>query len=474
MASMLVRTSLPDQVFHRLVSDVLAGRYAPGERLPTQRALAAELGVNMASVREGVKRLEQLGLVEVRHGDAMRVLDWRLHGGPDVLVHLIARAGSLDVEMVRSVMEARRLLLAESGRLAAGRRSKEQAELLASLADQLAAADGDAAQHLDFAFFAALIEAAGNVVFLLVMNSIRALYLENLELFRPLVSAADPYTGAARAVREGDGDAARRDRRPARGRAGAAAAGGAVVKVLSPREAAIFAAFTDAVAMPEPPSPPVGATDAIEGFDAWLADAPQANRTAIRASLLGLGTRLRGRDRAERADALRALAHTPGVAPLMEALRAAAAAAYYGDDGVMQRLGYDAGERVRRGAEIRAAAPPEPTGGIVDLSRLRRPPHRARRRRRHRLRRRRRRGGQGARRGGRAGRPARGGRAARRGGLHRAPARHAPAPLPRRCPARDARAPADPAAARPRGRRHHAGQLRHVLPHARPRARPLA
>ena len=47
----------------------------------------------MASVREGVKRLEQLGLVEVRHGDAMRVRDWRLHGGPDVLVHLIARGG---------------------------------------------------------------------------------------------------------------------------------------------------------------------------------------------------------------------------------------------------------------------------------------------------------------------------------------------------------------------------------------------
>ena len=209
MSSALPRTSLPDQVFHRLVSDVLAGRYAPGERLPTQRALAAELGVNMASVREGVKRLEQLGLVEVRHGDAMRVLDWRLHGGPDVLVHLIARAGSLDVEMVRSVMEARRLLLSESARLAAARRSDEQAALLASLAEQLAAAeDGEAAQHLDFAFFAVLIQAAGNVVFLLVMNSIRALYLDNLELFRPLVSRADAYAAAARAVRDGDGDAA--------------------------------------------------------------------------------------------------------------------------------------------------------------------------------------------------------------------------------------------------------------------------
>ena len=82
------------------------------------------------------------------------------------------------------------------------------------------------------------------------------------------------------------------------------------MKVLSPREAAIFAAFADAVAMPEPPLPPVSGTDAVEGFDAWLAAAPRENRVAIRASLLGLGTRLRGRDRAERADTLRALAHT--------------------------------------------------------------------------------------------------------------------------------------------------------------------
>jgi DNA-binding FadR family transcriptional regulator len=167
----------------------------------------------MASVREGVKRLEQLGLVEVRHGDAMRVRDWRLHGGPDVLVHLIAREGALDVEMVRAVMEARRLLLSESARLAASRRSGEQAALLGSLAEQLAhAADDEAAQHLDFAWYAVLIEAAGNVVFLLVMNSIRALYLERLELFRPIVSERDAllprYRAAARAVAEGDGDAA--------------------------------------------------------------------------------------------------------------------------------------------------------------------------------------------------------------------------------------------------------------------------
>src|SRR4051794_19582363 len=140
MPDTIARSSLPDQVFHRLVADVLAGRYAPGERLPTQRALAAGLGVNMASVREGVKRLEQLGLVEVRHGDAMRVRDWRLHGGPDVLVHLIEREGALDVEMVRAVMEARRLLLTESARLPAARRPGDQGAPLPALPVPLRAA----------------------------------------------------------------------------------------------------------------------------------------------------------------------------------------------------------------------------------------------------------------------------------------------------------------------------------------------
>ena len=125
-------------------------------------------------------------------------------------MHLIAHAGALDDEMVRSVMEARRLLLSESARLAAARRSDEQAALLASLAEQLAAAeDGEAAQHLDFAFFAVLIQAAGNVVFLLVMNSIRALYLENLELSARSSSTGDAYAATPRARwPTGDADAA--------------------------------------------------------------------------------------------------------------------------------------------------------------------------------------------------------------------------------------------------------------------------
>jgi len=203
------------RVFTRLSEEILSGRYEPGEKLPTQRKLAAELGVTMTALREALKRLEQLGLVEVRHGDAMRVTDWRAHGGLDVIAHVLFAAGGLDQGALRDVMEARRLMLAEAAALAAERREDVVATRLRELATRMGEGpDAEAAQALDWAFFHDLVEAAGNVVLLLVMNSIREIYLQRGELFRAVV--ADPaalaplYARAARAVARRQPDAARR------------------------------------------------------------------------------------------------------------------------------------------------------------------------------------------------------------------------------------------------------------------------
>src|ERR687886_2581316 len=102
------------RVFATLSEEILSGRYEPGEKLPTQRKLATELGVTMTALREALKRLEQLGLVEVRHGDAMRVADWRARGGLDVVAHVMFAAGGLDRTGLGDVMEARRIMLSEA------------------------------------------------------------------------------------------------------------------------------------------------------------------------------------------------------------------------------------------------------------------------------------------------------------------------------------------------------------------------
>ncbi len=203
------RISIPDHVFARLREEILSGRYRAGERLPSQRALAADLHVNMASVREALKRLEQLRLVDVRHGEATRVLDWRRSGGLEALV---LGAGADDT-LLHDVFEARRLLLVEAARLAAERRSDAQAEELSELARALAGADEDASALLaDWTFMAAMVEAAGNLVFQLIMNSVRELYLPHAGSFVALVShreqLAPLYLDAAAAVSRRDGDAA--------------------------------------------------------------------------------------------------------------------------------------------------------------------------------------------------------------------------------------------------------------------------
>jgi len=95
----------------------------------------------MATIREALKRLQQLRLVEVRHGDATRVLDWRRSGGLEALVP----RRRLRPSFARDLFEARRLLLVEAARLAAERRSGEQASALRELAGAFAAARDEGA-----------------------------------------------------------------------------------------------------------------------------------------------------------------------------------------------------------------------------------------------------------------------------------------------------------------------------------------
>jgi GntR family transcriptional repressor for pyruvate dehydrogenase complex len=201
----LRRTTASEELFRVLRDQILGGRYAPGEKLPPQRALATEYALNATTVREAIKRLEQLRLVEVRHGDAMRVSDWRTASGLDVLAHVLFGADGIDRTSLRALMEARRFLLASAAELAAERRTDEQAEELRALA-RIAAGE----QTADFTFFAGLVEASGNIVFSLILNSVRPIYFEHAGYFAGLITPDQSamYERAAEAVARQDPAAA--------------------------------------------------------------------------------------------------------------------------------------------------------------------------------------------------------------------------------------------------------------------------
>jgi hypothetical protein len=130
---------------------------------------------------------------------------------------------------------------------------------------------------------------------------------------------------------------------------------------VTPREANVFACLVEAVVSPAEPLPPLARTDAVGFFDGYLAASPPLNRAGLRTLLhalevgpraLRLGGRFRQLDPAARASYLARVQRTPAGRGF-QALEAVAKLAYYGDDGVMRTLGYDADAVVDRGRRLR-------------------------------------------------------------------------------------------------------------------------
>jgi DNA-binding FadR family transcriptional regulator len=131
-----------------------------------------------------------------------------------VIAHLLLRSGGLDRSVLADVFEARGLMLTELAELAARRRTAPEARRLQQLAAAIAQApDAEAAQQLDFAFFTELAQAGRNLVFVLILNSIRSLYFEHaaqLPVTARHEQLAPLYARAAAAVADQDASAARK------------------------------------------------------------------------------------------------------------------------------------------------------------------------------------------------------------------------------------------------------------------------
>ena len=120
--------NVTQQVIAQLRELVLSGAYRPGERLPSERDLTEALGVSRTAIREGLRGLEALGLVVVKHGSgvfaaeglpgsgqpatlpvrlktAQELIEVRLIVEPDIAAKAALRATSSDLERLRTDVE---------------------------------------------------------------------------------------------------------------------------------------------------------------------------------------------------------------------------------------------------------------------------------------------------------------------------------------------------------------------------------
>jgi DNA-binding FadR family transcriptional regulator len=161
-------------VVEELAREIVGGQLPEGSPLPTEDALCKRFGFSRTVMREGLKLLEERGLIRVEQGRGTTVQSreaWNLLD-PDVL--RIALEYDEDVELLDSIVTVRRLLETAMTRAAAERLTEEELAALQANLDAMEELIDDYPhfQQLDQAFHRTLLRASGNEIGRMIIRAI--------------------------------------------------------------------------------------------------------------------------------------------------------------------------------------------------------------------------------------------------------------------------------------------------------------
>lgn len=182
-----------ERVLDRLGQQIVAGRYAPGDKLPTEDDLARRLRVSRPSLREGLKALARKGLIESRTRRGTIALGRERWDVLDADVLRWTASSPPDHAFLLSLIELRSIIEPAAARLAASRATPAQIleieHAYHGMVDALPD-DVDACHHHDLAFHRSIFAACGNALLQRFYDAISALLLT---LFRASTQARESY-----------------------------------------------------------------------------------------------------------------------------------------------------------------------------------------------------------------------------------------------------------------------------------------
>jgi GntR family transcriptional regulator, transcriptional repressor for pyruvate dehydrogenase complex len=172
----VVRTTLTADICRKMVSQLIRGNWAEGEKIPAERELCQKLGVGRASLREALKALEIMGMIETRLGDGTYVCK-RSEFFARPLLWAIAGSSEADA---RELIEARIVIEVELAGLAAEHATAKDLEEIAEQLDRMVKAKKSPEEFVksDVNFHLAIGRAASNSILMNALHLIRNLLHE--------------------------------------------------------------------------------------------------------------------------------------------------------------------------------------------------------------------------------------------------------------------------------------------------------
>jgi GntR family transcriptional repressor for pyruvate dehydrogenase complex len=204
--------SVTDEAIDKIQELIISRSWGPGDRLPKESELAAQLGLSRNSLREAVRALSQLRVLEVRQGDGTYVTSLE----PELLLestsfvsHLLVGESALELFEVRRLLEGAAAALASARIDAPGKKElggKLQQMVESKTVEELVEADVD--------FHAVIARATGNTFLTSLLASLssrtlRARMWRGREVDNALDVTRDEHRRIFEAVVNGDPELAR-------------------------------------------------------------------------------------------------------------------------------------------------------------------------------------------------------------------------------------------------------------------------
>ena len=169
----IARRKASHQAADAICGKLRSGAYRVGARLPSEHELGSELGVSRSTVREAVRELTSLGVLEIQHGRGTFVRSLR----PDLLLRGDSLLAPPNDRIREELLEVRNIVEPEAAALAATRATDEEIDRLRYDVDRLAESIGyGIAPPEDLGFHLDLVRATHNAALWRVSGAIISFY----------------------------------------------------------------------------------------------------------------------------------------------------------------------------------------------------------------------------------------------------------------------------------------------------------
>lgn len=161
-----------DRVVEQVRNMIIDGSLKKGDKLPSERYLAEQLNISRSSVREAMRALDVIGLVESRHGGG----NYIRQSFENSLFEPLSMIFMLEKCKARDILELRRIMEVETSALAASRISNDELNKLSSIIERMKiTTDEEVNVQLDRDFHYSIARASENFLVINILDVISTL-----------------------------------------------------------------------------------------------------------------------------------------------------------------------------------------------------------------------------------------------------------------------------------------------------------